>query len=167
MSSLDRLVIKARRSSFYRALLNLLLKRTIPFNRPHRLSIVELSPEKVAVQIPFVRSNQNHVGGLHACVMATAAEFASGLLMMQHAPVAEFRLIMKSLSMEYHYQGRAAAVAVCEGSTDWIFKNISEPLSTLDAVTVNAQSEVYDIDNNHLCTGTIQWHIKYWKAIKV
>ena len=105
MFSLDRLIEKAQQAPLYRGILNTILRRTIPFNAPHRFSIVELSPESVAVQIPFVRVNQNHVRSLHACAMATAAEFASGLLLLQHAPSAHFRLIMKSLSVEYHYRG--------------------------------------------------------------
>ena len=60
-----------------------LMNEVIPFNSPHGISVVELGPEKYKVYLPRKRKNKNHLGTMLACAIATAAEYVSGLNIVQ------------------------------------------------------------------------------------
>jgi len=51
-------------------MINPALRRMIPFNRPHRLTITELTAEQVTVRIPWRKSNLNHLKGIHALALS-------------------------------------------------------------------------------------------------
>ena len=55
-----------------------LMQEVVPFNRPHRIRVVDLSAEQCKVSLPWRRRNLNHVGTMHACALATAAEYYKG-----------------------------------------------------------------------------------------
>jgi hypothetical protein len=65
------------------ALLSWVFRRVIPFNAPHgiRIASVTNGPDSTAVEVllPWRRRNRNHIDTVHACALATAAEFATGL----------------------------------------------------------------------------------------
>src|SRR5688572_29492751 len=89
---------KAKRSSFFRWLLNLLLGYAIPFNKPHRIRITAIHDDGVSVRLPYRRRNLNHLKGIHACALATTAEYTSGIALLT-AIGTDYRLIMKNLSV--------------------------------------------------------------------
>src|SRR5690606_9167838 len=110
----NKLIKHAQNSKFGLWKLNFLLQRFIPFNRPHGIKIVSLNPNRVEVNIPYKKKNLNHIKGLHACGLATAAEFSSGFLLLSRLGMENYRLIMQSLEVEYFYQGKKNATAVYE-----------------------------------------------------
>ena len=73
------------------AVLSWLFRRVIPFNAPHglRIAAVATGPDgtAVAVVLPWRRRNRNHIGTVHACALATAAEFATGLGLVEAGPL--------------------------------------------------------------------------------
>ena len=88
---------RAKHSSFFLFLLNLILGYSIPFNKPHRIRVTAVHDNGVSVRLPYRRKNRNHLKGIHACALATAAEYASGLSLLLVFGT-EYRLIMKNLS---------------------------------------------------------------------
>ena len=83
--NLEKYINGARGSKFGLYKLNLGLGFVIPFNRPHRIRIREVGQDFVKTVIPYRRKNFNHIKGIHACGLATAAEFASGFhLLSKH-----------------------------------------------------------------------------------
>ncbi|MCS6975292.1 MAG: DUF4442 domain-containing protein, partial [Cyclobacteriaceae bacterium] len=102
----EKILLRARQSSFWRAILNLLLNRLIPFNRPHGFTIEKLGDNFLQIRLPYRRSNFNHIKGLHACALATLAEFTTGFMLVQKLDARKYRLIMKKLEMMYHFQGK-------------------------------------------------------------
>ena len=78
-----------------------LMQEVIPFNRPHRLTVQSLSDERCEVALPFRRRNLNHVGTMHACALATAAEYASGLCVLSAFGVGHVRLVMANMQISY------------------------------------------------------------------
>jgi acyl-coenzyme A thioesterase PaaI-like protein len=50
----------------------------IPFNAPHGFTIKEISSDQVRVSLPNRKLNHNHIGGIHACAMATVGEYCAG-----------------------------------------------------------------------------------------
>ncbi|MCB0324832.1 MAG: DUF4442 domain-containing protein [Bdellovibrionales bacterium] len=163
--ALRLLLAKATTSRPWRRVLNMVLWQTIPFNAPHRLTVTELSANAITVVLPYRRSNRNHVRGLHACALATAAEYASGLVLLQMLQSTDYRLLMKSLHMDYHYQGREDAVVRFSLPFEWIRAEVIDPLSAQDAVVVSVQAEVKDRSGNHLATARVAWQIKRWEAV--
>jgi acyl-coenzyme A thioesterase PaaI-like protein len=109
--NLPSALANARTSGLSRAWLNFILPWMIPFNRPHGFKVVPLPEGGISVQIPYWRINRNHIKGIHACALATAAEMCSGLSVLEHLDPKHYRLIMRSLHMDYHYQAKMNAVA--------------------------------------------------------
>lgn len=162
----DKILQKAKTSSFYRAVLNLSLTRMIPFNKPHGFKIVEISDFKIKTLIPYRRSNFNHIRGLHACSLATISEFTTGFLLISNLDMKKYRLIMPRLEMDYHYQGKMDSYAQFSISQEWLNENIITPLKSQDAVIVPCEVKIHDAQGNHLTTGKIFWQIKSWDKVK-
>ncbi len=164
---INELLDKAASSSFYLWLLNVMLLRNIPFNKPHGLKILNVAKNKVQIRYPYISNNLNHLKGLHACGLATVSEYSTGLLLLNHLNPESFRLIMKSLHMEYHYQGKQAAIASFELEDAWIQTNVIIPLQKNDAVFVDCEVKVHDEEGNHLSTCKTQWQIKKWDKVRL
>jgi acyl-coenzyme A thioesterase PaaI-like protein len=157
---------KAKTSSFYRGLLNWSLNRMIPFNKPHQFKVVEIGDYYLKTQIPYRRSNFNHIRGLHACALATISEFTTGFLLVSRLDAKKYRLIMQKLEMNYHYQGKMNAFAEFQISEEWLNANVYSPLKSNEAIVVNCQVKIYDEQKNHLTTGNVYWQIKDWSKVK-
>lgn len=163
---LARVIRSARVSVLSRWWLNALLRWKIPFNQPHGFRVEPLPDGGVKVRIPYWRINRNHIRGIHACALATAAEYCSGLALLQHLDTTKFRLIMKSLHMDYHYQAKAAAHALFAPSAEEIAGQVIEPLRGSEAVLYTARVELHDVKENHLATGLITWQVKTWEKVR-
>jgi acyl-coenzyme A thioesterase PaaI-like protein len=153
-------------SAFSRTLLNAILPWMIPFNRPHGFKVVPLPEGGISVQIPYWRINRNHIKGIHACALATAAEMCSGLSVLEHLDPKHYRLIMRSLHMDYHYQAKMNAVASCSPDPEMIRTTVVEPLKTTEAVDYTSTVLLKDEKGNHLATGTITWQVKGWGKVR-
>src|SRR5687767_5596715 len=110
----------ARSSKFGLFRLNLGLGFIVPFNRPHKIKIKEIGEDFIKTIIPYRRKNMNHIRGIHACGLATAAEFASGFHLLTKLDSKKYRLIMESLEMKYHYQAKSDVIATFEADNAWI-----------------------------------------------
>lgn len=161
-----KLFFQARDSAFYRALLNWLLGRMIPFNKPHQFEITEIGTDSLKVLLPYKKKNMNHIRGIHACAMATVTEFTSGLMLISKLDAKKFRLIMQRLEMDYHYQGKKDAYATYSLSDGWLDEHVYTPLKTADSVVVTCEVRIHDSDNNHLTTGKVYWQIKDWQKVR-
>ncbi|MEQ8364114.1 MAG: DUF4442 domain-containing protein [Cyclobacteriaceae bacterium] len=161
-----KIVEKAKKSSFYRGLLNFLLDRMIPFNKPHGFHVVEIGDYHLKTCIPYRKSNFNHIKGLHACALATISEFTTGFLLITQLDAKKYRLIMQKLEMNYHYQGKMDAIAEFKINEDWLSREIYAPLKDKDAVVVICEIKIHDKNGNHLTTGFVHWQIKDWSKVK-
>ena len=91
-----------------------LMQEVVPFNRPHRIRVVELSADQCMVLLPWRRRNLNHVGTMHACALATAAEYASGLCLLNAMEHQRVRLVMANLNITYPRRAQSACTAVAK-----------------------------------------------------
>ncbi len=163
---LKTLLSRARRSAAQRWWLDRILHWMIPFNAPHGLKVVPLREGGIRVDIPYWRVNRNHIRGIHACCLATAAEYCSGLVLMERLDAKTHRLIMKELRMEYHYQAKEAAYATYAPTHAEVEQAVLRPLEQHDAVLYTAVVEVHDVSRNHLATGRITWQVKAWAKVR-
>ncbi|MEM1406983.1 MAG: DUF4442 domain-containing protein [Bacteroidota bacterium] len=161
-----KLIVKAQHSGFYLWLLNQGLFKMIPFNKPHRFKVAEISDRQIKVNLPYRKSNFNHIKGIHACAMATVSEFATGFLLLSRLDPKAYRIIMKTLEMDYHYQGKMDAYAQFEISDDWLKTEVYEPLLQSDSIVVTCEVKIMDSDGNHLSTGRVHWQVKPWSKVK-
>ncbi len=152
---LPTLLNKARTSALQRGLLNAVLPLMIPFNRPHGFRVVPLREGGIRVEIPYWRINRNHIKGIHACALATAAEMCSGLSVLEQLDPRKYRLIMRELRMQYHYQAKQKSWATCVPLAEDIKRSVVEPLQDSEAVDYASTVELHDKAGNHLATGTL------------
>lgn len=157
---------KARHSDFYLWLLNVGLKKMVPFNAPHKLRVARINENEVEVHWPYIRKNLNHIKGLHACGLATLTEFVSGFSILRKLPPNQYRIIMKTLQMEYHYQGKTDAVAIGKVDDEFMKSKIYEPVAENGQTEVESVIKTLDKNGNHLSTGTIVWQVKSWDKVK-
>lgn len=166
MKQLETYLHRAQKSRFWLWVLNKGLHRLIPFNAPHNIRITEIGERGIKATIPYKRSNLNHIRGVHACGLATVAEFTSGLVLLRNLNPSDYRLIMESIEVKYHFQAKTAATAAFEITEARVQNEIIEPLKTNDAVYVRCEIPVSDTAANLLCTVYTNWQIKKWSKVK-
>ena len=166
MKDLKGVLVRAGSNPRLLKMLNLLMRKMIPFNRPHRFSVEEITSERVVVRIPYRKSNLNHLKGIHACALTTASEYSSGLLILRHLGTADYRLIMKSLTSTYHYQGKEAINAIFELSEADVNSELIPKLEKEGVVDLTAEIKAFDLSGNHVCTTVCLWQIKTWDKVK-
>jgi len=167
MDKLNALVQKAKHSKFYLWVLNIILLRTVPFNNPHKLRVLSIGDNEISMYAAYTRNNLNHIKGIHACLLATLCEYVSGLSLLLHLSPKEYRIILKNISMTYHYQAKSDVFVKFKIDPKDIEENILNPLKNNDAVFKEFTVDVYDANNNHICTGLINWQIKPWEKAKM
>lgn len=163
---MSKIIEKAKHSAFWLWVLNQSLYRMVPFNRPHRFQVVELTDHFLKALIPYRKSNFNHIRGLHACALATISEFATGFLLLTRLDAKKYRLIMQRIEMDYHYQGKMDAFAEFRTSDEWFQEKIIIPLQGQDAVVVPCEIKIHDLKGNHITTGKVFWQIKDWQKVR-
>ena len=161
-----QIVERAKTSRLYLRLLNLGLVRMIPFNKPHGFRVTEISDTAITTKLPYKRLNFNHIKGLHACALATLSEFTTGFLMISRLDPKKYRIILKTLEMEYHYQGKMDAFGTFEINDDWLKQYIYQPLESADSTVVICEVKIHDAKGNHLTTGKVHWQVKSWDKVK-
>ena len=167
MAMLQKMILaRARHSDFFLRLLNWQLFRLIPFNKPHGIKLSKVEPWSITASLPYRKSNFNHIGGLHACALATLTEFTSGLMLTLKLDSTKYRLILQRLEMDYHYQGKMESFATFAISEDWLHDQVIAPLETCDAVVVPCTVFIFDQKGNKLTTGIVYWQIKPWSKVR-
>jgi len=169
MSSFDllpKLIPKAKKSGFWLWILNFLLGWGIPFNRSHRFKLVEVTDNLVRTVVPYRKSNHNHIRGIHACALATAAEFSAGFLLMQNFVPAHYRLIMSNIDVEYKYQAKMRVVSESRLSRKQIESDILKPLETASSVDIKIRSDLVDDMGNLVAVAHTVWQIKRWAEVR-
>ena len=120
----------------------------------------------ISVFIPYWSVNRNHIKGVHACAIATASEMCSGLSVLEKLDPKQYRLIMRSLHVTYHFQAKQAARAKCLPTNKEIVERVVRLLATQDAVDYTSTVEVHDVSGNHLATATVTWQVKAWSKVR-
>lgn len=166
MNRLQQQIEKARHSGFRLWLLNLVLLRTVPFNKPHALRVIRIEEDSLTIIARNQRPNQNHIKGIHACLLATLCEYVSGLSLLRQLDPAAYRIILKHIHMTYHYQAKKDVIVTFRLPLAWLQQEVMQPLQEEEAVFREFTVEAYDSDSNHICTGLINWQIKAWNKVK-
>lgn len=135
------------------------MQEVIPFNRPHRLRVVKLSDEECQVSLPWRRRNLNHLRTMHACALATAAEYASGLCVLSALGIENKRLIMSDLAMTYRRRAESACVATAQLPPGEL-KVLKGELERDGRGSFVLRSAVRDAEGEVVAEAKITWHVK-------
>ncbi len=160
------LVPRARQHSFWLWVLNQTLAFTVPFNRPHGFRLLHLGENSVQTTASNRRANRNHIKGIHACAIATVAEFSSGFLLLMNLDPRSYRLIMSRIEVDYRYQAKQQIIATSKITADYLTHQVVEPLQNQDAVTIRMASEVNDISGNEIAAAYTTWQVKRWDRVR-
>lgn len=157
---------KAKNSSFYLWLLNRVLWRVIPFNRNHQVTIEALSDTEVSILLPYKRSNQNHLKGMHACALATLCEYACGIGLMTRLDPKQYRIILKEIKLNYQAQAKSDVRASFEIDPIRLEQEIIMPLQQAGLTTQTYSVQAFDTNQKLICTGEVTWQLKRWDKVK-
>ncbi|MFM7079184.1 MAG: PaaI family thioesterase [Bacteroidota bacterium] len=157
---------QSEHSRFYRFLLNLILSVAIPFNAPHGFRVYSIAKGAVGVKLPNKRVNRNHVNSIHACVLAALCEYVAGLAVMTLLEPSKYRMVLKSLNMEYHYRAKGEISCLYNINTEDFVQDVIFVLDTNDSVLYQTESKATDLEGNVICTGRALWQIKKWSKVK-
>lgn len=156
---------KAQHSSLALWWFNRVMGWAIPFNQAHGFRVAAIGADSVTVAADYRRRNFNHIRGIHACAIATIGEYAAGLMLMRQFTPRDYRLIMASLEVEYHYQAKQAITAMAA----WSPADTEQCQAELVAngrVMQTMRSHIADRDGHHVATVTTHWQIKSWQQVK-
>ena len=157
---------RAHKSKFHLWVLNFVGGFIIPFNQPHGIKILDLRKSDIKVKAPFKRLNKNHLNGIHACLLATLCEFCTGFLLISNLDPKQYRLILKSLKVDYLYQAKKDVFAHFHIDEAKLMAQLRNDLNASGVTELTCEIKITDTDNNHICTGFITWQIKDWSKVK-
>ncbi|MES2558126.1 MAG: DUF4442 domain-containing protein [Bacteroidota bacterium] len=166
MKQLFTIANKAKHSSFYLWLLNVVLWRVIPFNRVHKVTIESLSDTQVSILLPYKKSNQNHLKGMHACALATLCEYACGIGLMTTLDPKQYRIILKDIKLSYHAQAKSDVRASFEITPSRLEQEILLPLQQTGLTTQTYTVQAFDTNKKLMCTGEVTWQLKRWDKVR-
>lgn len=166
MMDLQQLAKKAENSKGWNFILNLVLLRMVPFNKPHKFWVQTLTPNNVTIKLPYKKQNLNHVKGLHVCALATVSEYASGLILLLNLNPKKYRIIMESIQVKYHYQGKNTAFTSYTLNAEEFKKEVEAQLLETGFYYKPCEIKTFNSQNQLLCTATVNWQIKNWSKVK-
>jgi acyl-coenzyme A thioesterase PaaI-like protein len=143
-----------------------ILKIAIPFNAPHGFSIQSVEGDIVRIKIPNRKLNQNHLGGVHACAIATLGEFCAGMTIAKQLGLDEYRLILKQLSVDYLLQGRTDLIGESRLSNEQC-DLIKNQLSQNDKILVDQKTDIFNAKNELVAVVTTKWQLKNWNQVQL
>ncbi len=138
----------------------------IPFNAPHGFTIKEISSDQVRVSLPNRKLNHNHIGGIHACAMATVGEYCAGLSLLSSFGISKYRLIMSELSVTYTWQGRTDLEGICNpGVIDTEAVKVS--LDEGKTYSQNLETVIQEVKTGkEVARVKTTWQLKPWGNVK-
>lgn len=157
---------RAKRGQFF--WLNAIFRRILPFNAPHGIRIRSFDAGAVQVMLPSRRANQNHLKGMHACAIATACEFCSGMAVLSRFDMSSYRLIMNRLEVDYM---RRPTKGDCTAHAE-IPATLAAEISTMmeeatdGAARFQMESILKDREGNEVAKAMVHWHVKAWDDVR-
>jgi len=165
LQTIDKIITKSE-SRFGLFSLQKLFILGIPFNKPHAIKFKELTHVKSSLSMANKRINHNHLGGIHACAIATVGEFTAGLLLCKNFEMAKYRVIMKDIHVEYYKQARSDLNSVAEVSIDHI-SGMKEAIIKEDKASICLETHIYNDKDQEVALVTTNWQLKDWSKAKM
>lgn len=141
------------------------LRIGIPFNAPHGFKIKTLNKDAVIISLPNRKLNHNHIGGIHACAMATVGEYCAGMSLLTSFGISKYRLIMSEMHVKYTYQGRVDLEGVCSPNQIDV-EGVRRGLETEGKYSQKLVTVIRDLNGKEVAEVTTVWQLKNWEQVK-
>jgi acyl-coenzyme A thioesterase PaaI-like protein len=141
------------------------LRFGIPFNAPHGFKIKSLNSDAVIISLPNRKLNHNHIGGIHACAMATVGEYCAGMSLLTSFGISKYRLILSELNVKYTYQGRVDLEGMCSPQQIDV-KKVKIGLETDGKYLQELKTIIRDLKGKEVAVVTTIWQLKNWEQVK-
>jgi acyl-coenzyme A thioesterase PaaI-like protein len=145
--------------------LDKLLRLGIPFNAPHGFKIQKIDQDEVIISLPNRKLNHNHIGGIHACAMATVGEFCAGVSLLKSFGISKYRLILAEIHINYTYQGRVDLEGSCSPqqiNIEEVRKGLEESGKYLQELT----TIIRDLKGKEVAQVKTVWQLKNWEEVR-
>ena len=143
-----------------------ILTMAIPFNAPHGFTIKKIESESVEIHMSNRKLNHNHLGGMHACAMATLGEYCAGLTFIKNFGLDDYRLIMKELKAEYYLQGRTNLIGKAYITEEQVAK-LRADLELSEKVLFPHQTEIFNTKGEKVALIQTLWQLKRWDKVNL
>lgn len=144
--------------------LDKVLRLGIPFNAPHGFKIKTLNKDAVIISLPNRKLNHNHLGGIHACAMATVGEFCAGLSLLTSFGISKYRLIMSEMHVTYSYQGRVELEGHCSPHQIDV-EQLRKGLEKEGKYSQKLITTIRDLNGKEVAEVTTVWQLKNWDQV--
>ena len=145
--------------------LDKVLRIGIPFNAPHGFKIKNLGPDAVIISLPNRKLNHNHIGGVHACAMATVGEYCAGMALLSSFGISKYRLILSELNVKYTYQGRVDLEGICYPNQIDV-EAVKNGLEKENKYLQPLKTIIRDLNGREVAEVTTVWQLKNWEHVK-
>jgi len=145
--------------------LDKLLRLGIPFNAPHGFKIKNLDKDAVIISLPNRKLNHNHIGGIHACAMATVGEYCAGMSLLSSFGISKYRLILSELNVKYTYQGRVDLEGICYPNQIDV-EAVREGLEKEGKYLQPLKTIIRDLNGKEVAEVMTTWQLKNWEQVK-
>jgi acyl-coenzyme A thioesterase PaaI-like protein len=144
--------------------LDKVLRVGIPFNAPHGFKIKTLNKDAVVISLPNRKLNHNHIGGVHACAMATVGEYCAGMALLSSFGISKYRLILSELNVKYTYQGRVDLEGMCS-PRDIDVEKVRAGLESGGKYLQELKTVIRDQNGKEVAHVTTVWQLKNWEQV--
>ncbi|MFZ9055839.1 MAG: DUF4442 domain-containing protein [Flavobacteriales bacterium] len=148
--------------------LNAIFRRILPFNVPHGIRVRSFQDGAVEVDLPSRRANRNHLKGMHACAIATACEFCSGLAVLSRFNMSDYRLIMNRLEVDYTRRPEPGSCLARSEVSPELSGEIQAMMQQSEdgAARFQMTSTLFDSEGNEVAVAQVHWHVKAWSQVQ-
>lgn len=169
-------MLKSRINTFFNYLLTnshkswclYLLEKTmnnkIPFNLSHKFKFLEMSENRTQLLAPYIKSNKNHLGGIHACTVATVGEYTAGLTLIKNFDLFHYRVIMQEIQVKYMKQATGPVTAKAELSPK-LKENMKRELALDSKTSFELVTEITNAAGEEIAKVSTKWQLKEWKKV--
>ncbi len=160
----DNLMEKSSQK-FYLKIIEKLFTTGIPFNSPHKFKFLEMSDNKTRLQLPLIKHNKNHLGGIHACATATLGELPAGLTLVKRFGSSKYRLILEELHADYIKQAKEDLVGEVQVEEEE-FVRIESELEEHGVCEINLITNILNTKEEIIAVIQTKWHMKDWRDVR-
>lgn len=145
--------------------LDKVLRLGIPFNAPHGFKLKTLTDDAVIISLPNRKLNHNHLGGVHACAMATVGEYCAGMSLLKLFGISKYRLILSELNVKYTYQGRVDLEGMCS-PRQIDAEKVHAGLQAEGKYLQELKTIIRDLNGKEVALVTTVWQLKPWEKVR-
>lgn len=163
LSTVDKVLLSD--NPFLKKIRSHFLGQFVPFNRPLKFKIQQISEVRTEILQPYQKLAFNHIGGLHACSLATLGELCAGMGLSRNLGLANYRPILADLHVHYERQAREDVIGLCEWKKEDI-QALRQTLGEHHVAFIWGLTTIRTLKGEPVCEVKTHWQMKSWDKIK-